>query len=700
MPTISDITDLKDWLGSRSARSAQTIALRAALRSLPALTSGFQATTGAIGEDLIFATLRANLIIWASATEEQSFHGHTESYAYGSLRKKFDKHQSIGLSDNVDAAAKATLDAACSAYAAARERYARSDAATYSPDVLAMNAKEYARSAVENAYYATSKNEFFWPSVSFDANFIDRSQSSIPSFIFESLPIWNRNSDKDRIGVPEENFLAIREFDRTARLIGHRWLSLVDWYSAICMGYAPWGLSRGSESELRKRVLAADEDFWERDAHNVNADIQMWISELRGNVADEPEAKRPIRKPEEPFVFLSYAHEDRDTVLRLADTLDDYGIRFWWDQDIATGDGWRDTIAQKLNECAAVLALWTEASCASSSVREEATKAQSSFKLVHARLDDTPLPYGYGETQYADLRQQDFTQDNSGFRRLVQALQDKLSPPSIGDVTRRLIESSNAEIDVGENGLVTSTTRPANVDPVADNDRAKTERCNAARFNAQQIIDDVQSGRHNIPPDAVAPLRHYVNELDGSSQWFLLDNHMADFRSQMKRHYVEDWEETLKDRSERLLNQHRGLEPYLSPEQPEIDPAEQMPSLNIGAVDAELMGTISETIQVVTEPETAQVLDLQTIEALRFMLQESEHAIDPDVDPAFGEREIDAKQAAKRTYLGRLAGFTAGITTAIGGGLAANALSSPVAAETLLTRLQPLLDALLKLFAG
>ena len=159
------------------------------------------------------------------------------------------------------------------------------------------------------------------------------------------------------------------------------------------------------------------------------------------------------------FVFLSYAAKDRDLIQSLHGLLTAQGVAMWWDQDIPPGDGWRNRLQEQLGSATAVLTCWTAASVASDAVREEASTAQGQGKLLHVRLDDAPLPFGYAETQYQDLRDWDGTDSDPRFRRLVQALKDKLDPNRISEVrftSPAEFRTIDAKLDVNY-----TPTRPA-----------------------------------------------------------------------------------------------------------------------------------------------------------------------------------------------------------------------------------------------
>lgn len=126
--------------------------------------------------------------------------------------------------------------------------------------------------------------------------------------------------------------------------------------------------------------------------------------------------------PLQPFVFLSYANADSAKIANLRDALQAEGIPIWWDQDIQSGDDWRDKIPQRLSLAAVILTVWTERSVQSQAVIEEANAAKAEHKLVHVRLDDAKLPDGFDETQYVDMRGWSGDINDPRFQALVQLL--------------------------------------------------------------------------------------------------------------------------------------------------------------------------------------------------------------------------------------------------------------------------------------
>lgn len=102
-------------------------------------------------------------------------------------------------------------------------------------------------------------------------------------------------------------------------------------------------------------------------------------------------------------VFLSYAREDRLAAERLANAIGDTGLTVWWDRHIKGGAEFSRDIERQLDDASKVLVLWSKAAVNSRWVRDEASVAADSGRLVGASLDGTPPPLGFRQFQTIDL---------------------------------------------------------------------------------------------------------------------------------------------------------------------------------------------------------------------------------------------------------------------------------------------------------
>lgn len=96
-----------------------------------------------------------------------------------------------------------------------------------------------------------------------------------------------------------------------------------------------------------------------------------------------------------PYVFVSYAHADRDRVLPVIASLQMAGFRVWFDEGILGGEDWADAIGRALKGCAAFVSFLSRVAAASSGCRDEVTMALNRGKrVIVVHLEDTDLPEG------------------------------------------------------------------------------------------------------------------------------------------------------------------------------------------------------------------------------------------------------------------------------------------------------------------
>jgi TIR domain len=98
---------------------------------------------------------------------------------------------------------------------------------------------------------------------------------------------------------------------------------------------------------------------------------------------------------EEEFLFVSYKHQDIQSIAPILKYLYQRGINFWYDKGIPGGSEWDATLEQKLQQCSLVLLFVSSASIKSKYVRREAKYADVVDKpLLSIRLEDAVLAHG------------------------------------------------------------------------------------------------------------------------------------------------------------------------------------------------------------------------------------------------------------------------------------------------------------------
>ncbi|MEZ5956650.1 MAG: toll/interleukin-1 receptor domain-containing protein [Hyphomonadaceae bacterium] len=121
-------------------------------------------------------------------------------------------------------------------------------------------------------------------------------------------------------------------------------------------------------------------------------------------------------------VFLSYAREDTARAEQVANGLAAAGLDVFWDNEIPPGTTWADYIEGKLNQCKALIVLWSEHSTKSQWVREEARMGRDKGVLIPVTIDASQPPFGFGEVQAANLANWNGEADNPNWRRFIDAV--------------------------------------------------------------------------------------------------------------------------------------------------------------------------------------------------------------------------------------------------------------------------------------
>lgn len=103
----------------------------------------------------------------------------------------------------------------------------------------------------------------------------------------------------------------------------------------------------------------------------------------------------PAYRGKEPYVFISYAHNDKDIVFPEIKRFNEAGFHVWYDEGIAPGNEWSDEIAQALTKCTVFVVMLTPVSAPREAVLNEISFALDEGKpLLAIYLEDTELPPG------------------------------------------------------------------------------------------------------------------------------------------------------------------------------------------------------------------------------------------------------------------------------------------------------------------
>ena len=110
-------------------------------------------------------------------------------------------------------------------------------------------------------------------------------------------------------------------------------------------------------------------------------------------------------KKQDLKLFVAYAHEDRDTVRLLIDSVRKHEWTVYWDEELPAGQyGWQAIVQEELNAAFGVLVVWSAHSVTSAAVIEEARTARANRCLYGVSIDGTEIPAEFADQWSVDLR--------------------------------------------------------------------------------------------------------------------------------------------------------------------------------------------------------------------------------------------------------------------------------------------------------
>jgi len=129
-------------------------------------------------------------------------------------------------------------------------------------------------------------------------------------------------------------------------------------------------------------------------------------------------------------IFISYAHEDRETAQRLASLLKSSGLTVWWDPQLRAGQDFALEIERILQQVSCVIVLWSSHSVDSRWVRAEANEGVRLGKLVPVALDDSTPPLVFRAIHTAQIPADELAADSANVQKLISDIQAMLGQPA------------------------------------------------------------------------------------------------------------------------------------------------------------------------------------------------------------------------------------------------------------------------------
>lgn len=154
-------------------------------------------------------------------------------------------------------------------------------------------------------------------------------------------------------------------------------------------------------------------------------------------------------------IFISYAHEDRESAEHVAQVLEAVGFTVWWDRRIPAGRTWRSVLEEALQGMRCLIVLWSENSIKSTWVIEEAEEARRLGKIMlPVLIHKINPPVGFRAIQAAKLIDWSGAADAPAVEQLIadlKALLGEPKAPTNGNVGEdRAIDSATDENPTAE----------------------------------------------------------------------------------------------------------------------------------------------------------------------------------------------------------------------------------------------------------
>ena len=104
-------------------------------------------------------------------------------------------------------------------------------------------------------------------------------------------------------------------------------------------------------------------------------------------------------------LFVAYAHEDREIVVRLVEALAQRDWKIYWDEKLAAGQGgWAAILESELQTSFGVIVVWSQHSVKSPAVLNEARIGREHASLCGISIDESTLPAEFDGQWSVDLR--------------------------------------------------------------------------------------------------------------------------------------------------------------------------------------------------------------------------------------------------------------------------------------------------------
>lgn len=142
-----------------------------------------------------------------------------------------------------------------------------------------------------------------------------------------------------------------------------------------------------------------------RSYENTFQDVISRIYKAIPSLGGKAPAPKPVPAPKkpvvsytgnEPYIFVSYAHKDMETVMPIVRSLQERGFRIWLDTGIEIGSEWSEHIVDRILQCSCFLPFISKNYQNSHACRGELHFSEHEKKpIVPVYLEECPLSLGF-----------------------------------------------------------------------------------------------------------------------------------------------------------------------------------------------------------------------------------------------------------------------------------------------------------------
>lgn len=144
---------------------------------------------------------------------------------------------------------------------------------------------------------------------------------------------------------------------------------------------------------------------------------------------------------DKPFIFVSYAHTDRDIVYPIIELLQNNGYHVWYDEGLHIGNDWRDELEERIRCCHAFIFMQSKQSVRSEYCKDEVYLADSEKKqrAFEADDDEDRMPFLTIKLDESNL---------TGGLRMILDTKQKVSGIDIpaNEISQKLIKSKKLDV--------------------------------------------------------------------------------------------------------------------------------------------------------------------------------------------------------------------------------------------------------------